>query len=217
MLPGFKSRRRRHMWVEFVVDSLLCSERFFAGYSGFPLYSKTNILKFQFDQESDGRRTTMWMCYLQIVILFYLAREGRLALDPTGLSPFLPLWNLHKVELFSAFLSLLDDISSASQFERKKLTWKTVGFETTTQKTQYMYTTLTSKTTEVLKCPKGLRSMGSNDNHGDITSDSMLAITNPESHAHPSFVNVFTMLLYMANAVNILSVALPHVHNSVNC
>ena len=30
---GFKSRRRRQMWVEFVVGSLLCSER----YSGFPL------------------------------------------------------------------------------------------------------------------------------------------------------------------------------------
>ena len=28
---GFKSRRRRHMWVEFVVGSLLCSERFFPG------------------------------------------------------------------------------------------------------------------------------------------------------------------------------------------
>ena len=26
--PGFKSRRRRHMWVEFVVGSLPCSERF---------------------------------------------------------------------------------------------------------------------------------------------------------------------------------------------
>ena len=25
MWPGFKSRRRRHMWVEFVVGSLLCS------------------------------------------------------------------------------------------------------------------------------------------------------------------------------------------------
>ena len=24
--PGFKSRRRRHMWVEFVVSSLPCSE-----------------------------------------------------------------------------------------------------------------------------------------------------------------------------------------------
>ena len=31
--PGFKSQRRRHMWVEFVVGSrsLLYSERFFSG------------------------------------------------------------------------------------------------------------------------------------------------------------------------------------------
>ena len=69
--PGFKSRRRRHMWVEFVVGSLLCSERFFSGYSGFPLFSKTNISKLQFDQESGRRRTTMWMCYLQIVIYLF--------------------------------------------------------------------------------------------------------------------------------------------------
>ena len=68
MWPGFKSRRRRHMWVEFVVGSLLCSKRFFSGYSGFPLSSKTNISKFQFNQESGRRRTTMWMWYLQIVI-----------------------------------------------------------------------------------------------------------------------------------------------------
>ena len=34
--------------VEFVVGSRLCSERFFSGYSGFPLSSKTNISKFQF-------------------------------------------------------------------------------------------------------------------------------------------------------------------------
>ena len=39
------------MWVEFVVGSLPCSERFFFGYSGFPLFSKTNISKFQFDLE----------------------------------------------------------------------------------------------------------------------------------------------------------------------
>ena len=47
-----KSWRRRHMWVEFVVGSLLCFERFFSGYSAFPLSSKTNISKFQLDQES---------------------------------------------------------------------------------------------------------------------------------------------------------------------
>ena len=45
----------------------------FPGYSGFPLCSKTNISKFQFDQESGRWRTTLWMCYLQIIIyLFYL-------------------------------------------------------------------------------------------------------------------------------------------------
>ena len=44
------------MWVEFVVGSLRCSERFF---SGFPFSSKTNISKVQFDQESGTRRTTI--------------------------------------------------------------------------------------------------------------------------------------------------------------
>ena len=47
--PGIDSRTRCHMWVEFVVASLPCSERFFSGYSGFPLSSKTIISKFQFD------------------------------------------------------------------------------------------------------------------------------------------------------------------------
>ena len=42
MCPGFDSRTRHHMWAEFV-GSLLCSERFFSGNSGFPLSSKTNI------------------------------------------------------------------------------------------------------------------------------------------------------------------------------
>ena len=40
MWLGIDSRTRRHMWVEFVVGSLLCSKRFFSGYSGFPLSSK---------------------------------------------------------------------------------------------------------------------------------------------------------------------------------
>ena len=40
--PRFDSRTRHHMWAEFA-GSLLCSERFFSGNSGFPLSSKTNI------------------------------------------------------------------------------------------------------------------------------------------------------------------------------
>ena len=37
MWPGFDSRSRCHMWVEFLLGSRLCFERFFSGYSGFPL------------------------------------------------------------------------------------------------------------------------------------------------------------------------------------
>ena len=39
-----------HEWVKLVVGSLLCSERFF---SGFPLSSKLNISKIQFDRMQD--------------------------------------------------------------------------------------------------------------------------------------------------------------------
>ena len=39
------------------------------------VFSKTNISKFQFDQESGKRRTTMWMCHLQIVIYLSLCRK----------------------------------------------------------------------------------------------------------------------------------------------
>ena len=53
MWPRFDSQSRCHMWVEFVVGSCPCSERFFSGYSGFPLSSKTNISKFQFDPEPE--------------------------------------------------------------------------------------------------------------------------------------------------------------------
>ena len=65
MSPGFKSRHRRHIWVEFVVVALLSSERFFSGTPVSPLSSKTNISRLQFNQESGRWRTTMWMCYLQ--------------------------------------------------------------------------------------------------------------------------------------------------------
>ena len=58
MCPGFDSRTRRHMWVEFVVGSVLCSERFFSEYSGFPLSLKANISKSQFDSGMHGHFRT---------------------------------------------------------------------------------------------------------------------------------------------------------------
>ena len=39
------------IWVEFVVGSHPCFEKFFSGNSSFSLSLKTNTFKFQFDQE----------------------------------------------------------------------------------------------------------------------------------------------------------------------
>ena len=47
MCPRFNSNTWHHIWVEFVVVSLLCSERFFSWYTSFTLSSK--ISKFQLD------------------------------------------------------------------------------------------------------------------------------------------------------------------------
>ena len=58
MWLGFKSRRQRHMWVEFVVGSLLCSERFFfPGAPVFPslqkpTFSNSNSTRNQVDEEA---------------------------------------------------------------------------------------------------------------------------------------------------------------------
>ena len=74
MWPGFKSRLRLHMWVEFVVGSLLCSERFFSGHSGFPLSPNSNSTRNQVDEEPLGGCAN-----LQIIIhsfLFCLAPRG---------------------------------------------------------------------------------------------------------------------------------------------
>ena len=63
--------KARHMWVEFVVGSSPCSVRFFSGYFGFTLSSKTNICKFQFDLESEGHvPPSLNKDYLFIYFLF---------------------------------------------------------------------------------------------------------------------------------------------------
>ena len=66
--------------LSFVVGFLPCSERFFSGYSGFPLSSKPNSSKFQFDQES-GRdeeplggcatSKSLFIIYARPKLLFY--------------------------------------------------------------------------------------------------------------------------------------------------
>ena len=77
MWPGFDSRTRRQMWVEFVVGSRPCSERFFSGYSGFPLSSKTNISKFQFDLEFEGHRFVSRIVLLSLFIYLFISCEKR--------------------------------------------------------------------------------------------------------------------------------------------
>ena len=65
------------MWVKFVVVSCPCFKRFSSGYSGFPLYSKTNISKFQFNLESVPiLKSTfddllMELCAIQMYNFFY--------------------------------------------------------------------------------------------------------------------------------------------------
>ena len=47
------------MWVDFVVGSRPCSERFFSGYFGFPVFSTTSISKVQFDLESVPKKCSV--------------------------------------------------------------------------------------------------------------------------------------------------------------
>ena len=75
-----KSRRRHHMWVEFVVGSLLFSERSFSRHSGFPVSSKTtlansNSTRDQVDGEPLSECTTLnrYLFYL----LMYVYDSGK--------------------------------------------------------------------------------------------------------------------------------------------
>ena len=58
MWPRFESWRRRHMWVEFVLGSLPCSERFFSRYSSFPLSLNTNTYQIPIRSERTGHVST---------------------------------------------------------------------------------------------------------------------------------------------------------------
>ncbi len=51
---------------------------------------------------------------------------------------------------------------------------------------------------------------------GVITSTESGTVGDPEPHAHLAFVDVVTVPLNIVDAVNILSLCLPHVHKTVN-
>ena len=78
MWPGFKSRRRRHMCVEVVAGSILCSERLFSGYSGFfvsskikkPTFPNSNSTKNQVDEEPLSGCATSKSLFIYLFHLF---------------------------------------------------------------------------------------------------------------------------------------------------
>ena len=78
----FKSWRRGHMWVEFVVGSLLCSERFFSVYSGFPspqkpTFPNSNLTRNGVDKEPLCGCATSKSLFIYLFII-YLSNESLL-------------------------------------------------------------------------------------------------------------------------------------------
>ena len=82
--PGLKSRRQSHAWVEFAVGSLPCPERFFTGYSGFPLSSKPTLPTFHLPREVFHR-------ILRFSPLLK-TNTSNLPLAPRGFSPDTPVF-----------------------------------------------------------------------------------------------------------------------------
>ena len=66
MWPGFNSRTRRHMQVEFVVGSRPCPE-------AFPPSRKTNTSKLQFDQEYTAPQA--FLNKGNLLLLFFLSTK----------------------------------------------------------------------------------------------------------------------------------------------
>ena len=63
MWPGFKSLHRRHMWVEFAPLLRKGTPVFPSAQK--PTFSNSNSTR------KRRRRTTLWMCYLQIIIYLF--------------------------------------------------------------------------------------------------------------------------------------------------
>ena len=81
MWPGFKSWHRGHMWVEFVVGSVLCSERFFSGYSGFPspqkpTFPNSNSTRNEVDKEPLCGCATSKSLFIYLFIILLLTAEN---------------------------------------------------------------------------------------------------------------------------------------------
>ena len=61
----------------------LAPRGFFSGYSGFPLSSKTNIFKFQFDLESDGHKFVSRNRLLSVILVKQSSNHSFFSTDVT--------------------------------------------------------------------------------------------------------------------------------------
>ena len=77
MWPGFESWCWRHIWVEFVVGSLLCSERFFSGYSGFPLSSQPTLPDSNSTRNQLGEEPLSRCATSKIVIYLFICQRSK--------------------------------------------------------------------------------------------------------------------------------------------
>ena len=68
MWPGFDSRSRCHMWVEFVVGSRPCSEGFLRVLRFSSLHKNQH---FQIPSGISGRRATLWRCHCKFQFFFF--------------------------------------------------------------------------------------------------------------------------------------------------
>ena len=116
MWPGYDSRTRRHMWAEFIVGSLLCSEKFYSGYSDFPLSLKTNISKFQSDPGMHGhfkRVIVNFWCSVgkQITLQNYITlnacRDLKVTKDPEFRENFIESRTISRIIEKRNFMTLL--------------------------------------------------------------------------------------------------------------
>ena len=70
MWPGFDSRTRRYMWVEFIVGPRLCSEGFSPGSPVF-LHPQKPTIQIPIRPRNIGQIATPWMCHWDSHLLFY--------------------------------------------------------------------------------------------------------------------------------------------------
>ena len=116
-MVGVRIRTRSHEWVKLVVGSLLCSERFFSGFSGFPLSSKINISKLQFDRMQDLPENHFWVSGASWVNInyyyYYLLGVGRLPPQPESLHRHFSQLKVRKGDFVTTFFGSRSDGESS--------------------------------------------------------------------------------------------------------